>query len=189
MTWMLSRPLRTMSKQELFDAGADEVNARAITETVIAAVTVKNSAQHFTDLFISEHIVDAALTDARPGCPVVLERDQARALLDCYGIETMPYITAASVDEGLAAAETLVKVAATPSAWLRRCLLRWFARRAAQGCAMASESTAAKRLVAAPRRQRQASGELFGCRKSHARPSERARCSRRVCTASQKDCS
>lgn len=52
-------------------------------------------------------IVDAALTDARPGCPVVLERDQARALLDCYGIETMPYITAASVDEGLAAAETL----------------------------------------------------------------------------------
>ncbi len=42
-----------------------------------------------------------------PGCPVVLSRERAREPLACYGIETVPYITAASVAEGLQAAETI----------------------------------------------------------------------------------
>lgn len=52
-------------------------------------------------------IVDEALTGAAPGCPVVLSRERARELLACYGIESVPYITAASVAEGLQAAETI----------------------------------------------------------------------------------
>ncbi|MCI4011295.1 bifunctional GNAT family N-acetyltransferase/acetate--CoA ligase family protein [Brevibacterium sp. ZH18] len=52
-------------------------------------------------------IIETALSDAVPGTPVRLERDQATELLKCYGIEVLPYLTAASVDEGLAAAETI----------------------------------------------------------------------------------
>lgn len=52
-------------------------------------------------------IIESALSDARPGTPVRLERSDTRALLSCYGIEVLPYITAASVEEGLAAAEEI----------------------------------------------------------------------------------
>ncbi|MDN6159432.1 MAG: GNAT family N-acetyltransferase, partial [Brevibacterium sp.] len=52
-------------------------------------------------------IIESALSDAQPGKPLRLERDQARALLSCYGIEVLPHITAASVDEGLAAADEI----------------------------------------------------------------------------------
>ena len=52
-------------------------------------------------------IIESALADAKPGAPIRLERDQANALLSCYGIEILPYITAASVDEALAAAEQI----------------------------------------------------------------------------------
>lgn len=52
-------------------------------------------------------IIDSALTGAEPGAPIRLERDQATALLSCYGIDILPYITAASVDEALAAAEQI----------------------------------------------------------------------------------
>ena len=53
------------------------------------------------------NIIEAALSDAEPGVPIRLERDQATALLSCYGIDILPYITAASVDEALAAAEKI----------------------------------------------------------------------------------
>ena len=52
-------------------------------------------------------IIEAALAEAQPGRPLRLERDQARQLLSCYGIEVLPHITAASVEEGLAAAEAI----------------------------------------------------------------------------------
>ncbi len=52
-------------------------------------------------------IIDSTLAEATPGRPVTLDRDRARALLSCYGIEVLPYLTAASVDEALRAAETI----------------------------------------------------------------------------------
>ncbi|WP_113903266.1 MULTISPECIES: bifunctional GNAT family N-acetyltransferase/acetate--CoA ligase family protein [Brevibacterium] len=52
-------------------------------------------------------IIESALTGAETGRPVTLERDQAQALLSCYGIEVLPYLTAASVDEALAAADAI----------------------------------------------------------------------------------
>lgn len=52
-------------------------------------------------------IIDSALAEARPGVPLRLDRSDTRALLSCYGIEVLPYITASTVDEGLAAAEEI----------------------------------------------------------------------------------
>ncbi|WP_413335681.1 GNAT family N-acetyltransferase [Brevibacterium sp. GP-SGM9] len=52
-------------------------------------------------------IIDSALAEARPGVPLRLDRSDTRALLSCYGIEVLPYITASTVDEGLDAAEEI----------------------------------------------------------------------------------
>lgn len=52
-------------------------------------------------------IIESALSEAGPGKPVRLGRDQVSSLLSCYGIEVLPHITAASVDEALAAADEI----------------------------------------------------------------------------------
>lgn len=52
-------------------------------------------------------IIESALAGTESGTPVRLERNDVKDLLSAYGIEVLPYIAAASVEDGLAAAEKI----------------------------------------------------------------------------------
>ncbi|MCX0278020.1 GNAT family N-acetyltransferase [Nocardia zapadnayensis] len=52
-------------------------------------------------------IIERNLAGVEPGETVLLGRDDTRALLGAYGLEFLPYLTARTVDEALAAADTL----------------------------------------------------------------------------------